>query len=134
MATSEEALLAILQADANLTAVIGTRSYALRLPESATFPCITFEKVVAERVESMEGSSGLCFSRFQINCFAKTYGVAKNVHELARLALQGYKATIAGVIVHGVNWTQEIDFYEEDAEVYRVTGECIVHHNEDKPS
>lgn len=129
----EAALVAELKAHAGLAALIGTRIYPLKLPQSATFPAVTYQRISGPRVSCMGGDS-LAHPRFQFDCWATGYLDALDVAAQVRAALQRTSGTIgsgsntaSGVAIYLIN---EIDDYEPDTEYYRVTLDFIVWHEE----
>lgn len=134
MALVEEHLYSRLSGFAGLTALISTRIYYVKMPSPTTLPALSYQKIFTEHVESMTGSSALCFATFQIDCWSRTYPNVKAIAEQVRLCLQGYKNTLSGLTIFGINYLSETDLYDDDAEVFRVMQELRVHHNEDQPS
>jgi hypothetical protein len=70
----ESGLVAILD-NANTTA--GTRVYPILLPESPTFPAITYQEISQVPQNHRDGNSGLDRARTQINCWGKTFEQAR---------------------------------------------------------
>lgn len=136
MTTIEEALFAHLTANAGVTALVSTRVYPVQMPQNPTLPAIVYNRISGERVQHMQGSSGLASPRIQFDCFAKTYAVAKAVAEALRLAIEGFSGTMGGVNGPDVNsclLQSDSDGYEDDLEVYWVSVDYIVWHTEPKP-
>lgn len=75
----EQRLYAHLSADADVSALVGSRIYPLVMPQGAALPAIVYQRISgvpanhAGRVPSLESA------RVQVNCYAKTYGVAKDL-------------------------------------------------------
>lgn len=88
-------LYTYLQSKTAITAVVSTRVYPLNLPQTGTtiYPCIVYQTISQRRTYSHGGDCQLCFERVTFNCFASTYKAAKDLAELIRLAISGYRGT-----------------------------------------
>lgn len=136
MLTIEEALKAHLTANAGLVALIASRVYPVQLPQNPTLPAMVYNRISGERVQHMEGSSGLASPRFQFDSFGRTYAEAKGVSEALRLAVEGFSGTMGGVNGPDVNsclLQSDQDGYEDDLHVYWVSVDYIIWHTEPKP-
>ena len=130
--TIEEALYSYLKSYAGLSALVGARIYPLILPQPATLPAITYTKIsrVGERVLSGPNPNTIS-ARFQLSCWAYSYGTAKSVANQAKLALQDYTGTMGGaggVEVLDANSVNEQDFYETDTGIYHVPIDILILH------
>lgn len=134
MALVEEFLYNRLKNFAGLSALIGSNVFHVKIPAGQTVPAVSYQKISANHVESMQGSSGLCFSSFQIDAWARESDDVKAIAEQVRLALQGYVTVYSGMQIFGINYMNELDLYDDDAEEFRVLMEYVVHHSEVKPS
>ncbi len=134
--TIEEAITAHIKANAGLTALIAGRVYPTHMPQNPTLPAMVYNRISGERVQNMQGSSGLASPRFQFDCFARTYAEAKGVGEALRLAIEGFSGTMGGVSGVDVNsclLQSDQDGYEDDLQLFWVTADYIVWHVEPKP-
>lgn len=93
-ATIEQAIYTLLSGDAALTAIVGTRIYPLRAPQSGTYPLLVYQQIASQKVDSMQGGSGLDLSLWQFTCWGPDYLVAKQAIEALRILLQGYRGTV----------------------------------------
>lgn len=141
MAYVEQALVARLEAVTGVSSAVydssfsGYRIYPYKLPQNPTLDAITYHLIYGESFESHQGSSGLRFPRFQIDCWSANYDTAKFLAEQVRLALQGYTGTSAGVTVTAIlKDSDNPDFYDDDINIWRVSADYSVHHEEEKPS
>lgn len=110
MAILEEGLLAYLSTYSGLTSLISTRVFPMIIPQAATLPCVTYQRVSTPR-ELSHDSSGianeLAHPRFQFDAWATTLSSAKAINEQIRAALNGRRgvtgtqvetATVVGTI------------------------------------
>lgn len=133
MAVVEEAVKARLAAVAGVTALISTRVYPVKLPQSATLPAVTYQRVSTIRENAMGADPGVARTRLQVTSAATSYSALKGVTEAVRAALQRYSGTIGGVVVLDVFLDNETDLFgeeENDAGVYLTAQDFIVIHRE----
>jgi len=134
MALAEEHLFSRLSGFAGITALISSRIYPIKIPPNTTMPALTYTRISGRRIESLLGNSALCYARYQLDAWGRKYSDVKALAEQVRLCLEGYKGTLAGVIFYGVNYLGDQDLYEDDTEVFRVSMDFVVHHNEEQPA
>jgi len=89
-----QALKARLTGYAGLSALIGSRVYPLRLPQGATLPAVTYQRISNLYLSSHDNAGGTARPRFQFNCWGLTYASAQAVNIQLRAALNGYKGTV----------------------------------------
>ncbi len=129
----EDALYSYLSTYPGLTALISDRVYPLKRPQKIKSPALTYQKISCPRLHTFGNDPGMATPRFQFSCFAEDYNTVKNIAEQVRFALQDYSGTMGGVdgvIVGAVNLEDEVDLYEEDAEIFRVDLDFIIWHKE----
>lgn len=134
----EAAIRSILVSNGAVSAVVSTRVYPTRTPDNATFPCISYQRVLSTREHRLDGAGNLTFSSFQIDIWTpKTTagggGGAEQARDLARkvqTALDGYRGTVLSVDIQGILSENETHGWEQEIEVYRVTQQWKVMHRE----
>ena len=92
--TAEEAIYTKLLATTPVTALVVSRVYPAYLPESANLPAVVYQRISGPRVQNMDGS-GTAHPRIQITSWGATYKKAKELSAAVRVALDGFKGTIA---------------------------------------
>lgn len=133
MPVVEEAVKARLGAVSGVTSLISTRVYPVKLPQSATLPAVTYQRVSTIRENAMAADPGVARTRLQVTCAADSYSGLKAVTEAVRAALQRYRGTVGGVVVLDVFLDNETDLFgeeENDAGVYLTAQDFIVIHRE----
>jgi len=125
----EAAIRSILIADDTVKALT-TRVYPVALPQSPQYPLILYTKITGMRDHHLQGPSGHAHPRFQIEAWAKTYTEAKTLADAIREALDGYSGTAAGTKIGSCLIESEQDIYESEIEVYRVTSDWFIWHEE----
>jgi hypothetical protein len=116
---SIETVLAVLKADASVTAIVGTGTSARISPliksQNITLPAVTLQRTSTTPTNSL-GSiphTGLDQTRVQVDCWADSYAGARALSATCRAALQTAGHPCVG----------EFDAYdpETDPGVYRLT-------------
>lgn len=115
--TVDEGLIAYLTNYAGLVSLISTRTYLMKIPQSATLPCLCVTRIDTPRelTHDTSGATGtLAHPRFQLDAWATTYASAKAINDQVRAALNGKTgsigyhletATVIGTIVNPGNAT-----------------------------
>lgn len=128
-ANIEQALAAILKADATVAAIT-TRVYPNFIPQAPTYPLIVYQKITGYRDHALTGPTGKAHPRFQVEAWAETYSAAKALANAIREALDG-KALSSGSVVIGSSIIQsERDWYEDAAEAHRIIMDFNFWHDE----
>lgn len=130
MAEVEEAIHSRLIGFAGLAALVEARVYPAKLPQGVTYPAVRYARISGPRARSHDGASGLATPRFQIDAWAKTYSEAKAVAKQIRLAMDNFKGTVAGVVIHAAFLDSDRDLYDDKAEVHAVSADYTIAHKE----
>ena len=130
--TIEAGLVTKLTTTAGLTTLISTRTYLERIPQGATLPCLTYQRISTPRVltHDTSGSAGTAYPRFQFDAWATTYTSAKAISDALRTALNGYRGTITSgadsVVVQAALVDGETSLPDMEAGLARVTSEYVI--------
>lgn len=115
MAVFETILFTKLSGTAALTALVGTRIYPLIIPQGATYPAVTYQRIsTMAREGCMSEDDGLARARIQVTAWAETFTSAKAVIDQVRQALQRWTTTG----VQGSFILAEYDLYDDEAIKY----------------
>lgn len=129
--TMESAVRAILVADPGFAALGGARVYPLRLPQSPTYPSVTYQRVSeATSLRTLEGETGRIDARLQIDTWATDPDSAANVAAAIYAALSDYGGTSLGVLIHNCRRDSQQQYYEDEPGLYRVIQDWIVTYKE----
>lgn len=79
---------------AALAGVTGGRIYPLTRPQGATLPCVTYQRVSGQSVQSHSGASGQARSRFQFDVWGRTYDDVAAAGDALRVALIGLRGAL----------------------------------------
>lgn len=128
--TVEYGLVQILEDDATFGGIAGDRIYPHRLPQTPTFPAVTYARVSGVRVKVLKGLSGLARPTFQFDCWAESYTTVKTLADAVRGAFDGFQGTLDGDTTYRVQILNEVDNFEEELDIYRVIQDYEVFHRE----
>lgn len=70
-----------LAADAAVSAVVGAKIYWVKVPQTAVLPYVRLQTISDPRPAHLKGVNGARVTRVQADCFAATYGVARQLAE-----------------------------------------------------
>lgn len=105
----------------DVSAVVGTSVYRVKMPDNPTLPAITFQTLSGEVAESRDGDGGLSMPVIGVDCWARTAKAAQDLATLARAALLGYRGTYSDREIHNaLEWSQ-YELYDADTEVFHVS-------------
>lgn len=133
MSAVEIGLVSYLKAYAGLTALVSTRVYPFMIPQGATLPCVTYQRIDTPRylAHGDAGATGtLARPRFQLNAWAATLSEAMAVAYQLRAALNGKTGSIGtspnAVTVRAILVDNEMQDYEPETELFRVITDYLV--------
>lgn len=112
----EHELYARLRNHPTLAAIVGARVFPLVIPQGASYPCLTYQRISTPSESSLSGPSGLTYPRVQVGCWATNYSAATDLGEAVRKALSGSQlANSAAIRVLDVRQS-----YEPEPKLFRV--------------
>ena len=133
MSVLEEGLASYLINDDDMDDLVDGRVYPLRIPQGATIPCLTYQRISTPRISTHDssGSSGdLTSPRFQFDAWAETLSEAKEIVDALRAALNGKTGTIgeapSQVTISGALAENEVPEYDPDIKLYRGRSDYII--------
>ena len=120
-------LVALLSAEATITAICSTRVYVQKAPQNAAFPHVIITQMGSEENQALDGGGGdLRFLTFDIDCKAKTSVQSAALGDAVRVFLDDYSGTAGSKTIRAVILNDESDDYEppedgSDVGVFTVT-------------
>ena len=107
---------------AGTTALIGTRFYPGILPQNATLPAVTYQKISDPMVKRvMAGVTNVRYPRVQLDVWAATYAQCEAVAVQLRTAFQDYATSSGGLTLAFTIVDSEFDNHEADNQLFRRT-------------
>jgi len=110
----EKALYAWLSGETDVTDLVGTRIFANKIAHGTAMPAVTYQLISGQFTRGLGGRCGSGTARMQINCWAETYLVAKDL-ELAIVGtkddpkLDDFSGTLAGFPIQNVRINDVMD-------------------------
>lgn len=132
---AEKVIHTVLAGNAGVTALVGSRIYAVVMPQGPVYPCLTYRLVASTRLQGVYTDPGMARVTLQLTSFATSYEGAKELAEAVRLALERYGSAltgtpIAGVTVYDITIGSEADSYEPELEAFAQSTDFTVLHAE----
>lgn len=127
--TIETVIYSRLTGYAGLSALVSTRVYPSILPQSVTYPAVSFFRVSSERPHAMGVDAGVVIAMYQFDVWASTYTAARQVAKQLILALQRWR-TSTGVTVQDAFIEGETEFYEKDILLHHIAVDVTVFYRE----
>lgn len=116
MTTLSEVVKAALSGNSGITNLVNTRIYPLKLPQPPTYEAISYQRI--SNTEQV-GTTALRESRWQINCWAETYGETQVLAAAVKAALEEFTDTNQVPRIKMSRVVNETDDYDDSAKVYR---------------
>lgn len=114
-----------------LTTVGGIdRLYPPPIPDSPTYPLVTYMQVSGIRGYVQEGPDGLVIARFQFDCWDELSSGARALAEELRLVLSGFKGVSDSVDIQSAFLVSEQKLYDDAAVLHRVSQDYRVMYRE----
>lgn len=116
-----------------VSTLVGTRVYPVKLPQNPTYPAVTYEQVSGVRDYTLCGPNGLAWPRVTISSWALSYSGARALADAVRQRISGFHGEWGSsppTQIGSVHLDNELDLYEDEAEVYRVAQDYIISFNE----
>jgi hypothetical protein len=128
--TIDAGLLYLMRNTAGVTAQVSTRSYAVHLPQDVTLPAVVWQRVSTERAHAMTTDPGVVRARFQFVAYASSFDAAKDALDAVRAAISRVRGTYGSTEVLDILIENELDFYDNDADVYSATLDAMIAYRE----
>lgn len=116
----EIVLLRTLREDAGLSALVGSKVFALVIPQGTKLPCITFQRIGGMPANTLSGASGLEEIDLQIDVWARDYDEAKAIAKAVRSAMPPSGPQFSAHLI------EDQDLYEDGTNYFRVSMEFKV--------
>jgi hypothetical protein len=129
---AERAVVALLNAAAPVTGIVGTRIYGNVPPENSAAPLIVYRKLAASRVPTLSLSQlAEVDARIELLLVATSYAQLKDLAEQVRVALAYQRGAIGGTDVLHITVDDEgPDEYDADLREHAQTWVYLVKHSE----
>lgn len=130
----ESDLRAYLIAVAPIAALIGDRVFPQQLPQGATLPAVTYQRIAGQSMIDHEGDAGLGRARIQIDCWGPTgntgYQQSVDLAETIRAALSGYRGPMGSNPATNARIINVMDIPEPETKLWRRMVEASIWHSQ----
>ena len=129
MATLEEGIAAFLIADATIHGEVADRIYPLMIPQGATLPCLTYQRISTPRIVTHDSSGAtgdLTSPRFQFDAWGVTQKAVKAISDALRAVLHGKTGATGGVTIRAALAENEAPEFDPESELYRSRSDYII--------
>lgn len=109
---------------------VSGRAYRLRLPQSVTYPALTYRVISSVQLQTLAGPMTTNRPRLEVTAWAQTHTAAKATAEEVRAALDGWAGTADSTVVSAVTLQGDIDLYDDEIEAYGVPQDFFVMFNQ----
>jgi Protein of unknown function (DUF3168) len=131
-------LFAFLRDDAVIGPLVTTggvaRVYPVRLPQGIKLASIVYTRISGQGDYTMAGASGYARPRYQIDAWSPDPDAAGRLANAVKAALDGFTGAIGtganAVFVQGVFIADEREDYDDTVQMYRVSRDYFIHHEE----
>ncbi len=106
----DRAVVSVLLADEDVAELIGTNVHPATTTQTLTRPNVVYQRIGTERVFTRDGPTNKSVAYVQVGCWADTYTAAKQLANVVREALNGYRGTAGTMVVDYINLEDEDDF------------------------
>jgi hypothetical protein len=133
----EEGLHSYLSTYGGLVALIAARVYPMKIPQGATLPCLTYQRISTARElthQSLGATGDLASPRFQFDAWAASQKAAKLIIDQVRAALNGKTGEIGtapnNITIRAALVEDETPEYIPEAKLYRCRSDFMIWHQE----
>jgi len=131
MASLHESIKSHLEGFAGLSALISTRVYPMRLPQSPTYPAVTYMTTSGFSEYRHGGLVGKGESFVQVGAWGEVYLATKAVAEQVRLAMDTFTGTIGSLAIAYADRVGAIDLVDpEEPLLYHISQDFRIRHAE----
>lgn len=127
----ESALRSMLLADSAVAALVGTRVYVGRLPQSPIYPAITLEPVSEDDNNTVASVGDLRWARIEVDAWAESFAAVNALYRAINFALNGKKGTFGNSDIRSCSsMTGGRYFYEDSVTAHRRLRDYSVWHKQ----
>lgn len=115
-------LFGILQANNDVAALVGTRIYALTLPENPVFPAITGQIISGlDSRLNHSGSTGIEEGSVQLDLYSESLAEVHDLRKKVETALRSLSGSYSGTRINFLRKTRTTELHEPDLGEYRIS-------------
>ena len=113
----------------HLETLASSRTHVLKLPNKPKYPALVYTPISERSNIFMDGGGAYkTEARIQVDVWAKTYSAAKTLATNLRNGIDGFAGDLQGTAVGLVRINGGRDDFDNDAGLYRVSTDLIIHY------
>ncbi|MDP2217402.1 MAG: DUF3168 domain-containing protein [Methanolobus sp.] len=118
------ALRNLLLADTNVTSIVSTRIYPMRMPIGNPFPVLTIHRI-SNPIDHLTNTAS---PRFQISVWTQDYAQAQQLRDAVINCLNRYKGVQNGINIKQIVYLEAVEIFEEETSTYHIPTDFRVIH------
>ena len=132
----EQGLYSYLSTQVTLTALVGTRIYPMFIPQGATIPCITYQRISTPRTPTHDtsGRGDLVNPRVQFDIWSETQKSGSDIGAVLTALLNGKVGAIGSggnqITIRASLQETEVPDYDPEIKLFRNRVEFIIWYQE----
>lgn len=107
---------------AGIAALVATRVYPTLLPQNPTYPAISYQRISNT---PQLGSTDLRETRYQIDCWGRTYASAQALAVVVKATMEEYRDASQTPGIKMSQIVNELDDYDPEVGIHRVIVDVI---------
>jgi hypothetical protein len=129
--SAHAAILALLQASADLVALVDTRIFPDVMDDPPVYPSVTFQKTGGGGARRALANPGLSRASFQVSTWSRSRAEAVRIARAVRTALdRKRKVTAGGVAIDDCFYESDVDSYDSETGVAFNHMDFTIHYRE----
>jgi hypothetical protein len=125
----EEAVYSAMIGNINLTALVSTKMYPVKIPQNIVLPAISYHKTTDISERAMGTNMSIKTSYFQFNCWSAEYDNVRTIATALRGVFIRWRGLYSGITIYdSLREIEYEEFYPEEKR-YSVTQEYRIFHN-----
>lgn len=116
----EQAIVDVLENDADVSAIIGDRIFPLVIPQEKALPAITYERVDTDPNDTKSGASTLDGDLIDLDLWGKDFAVLKDLAKKIRTTLDRFSGTRQGIIVQSIQYQNQVVGFSAEKNIYHL--------------
>lgn len=121
----EKAIYNILSNDGPVSAIT-TQISPSSIPQDATYPAITFQRISNDPSDTKDGVSTLDVIMLDIDIWNDVYATGKDLADKVRTALDRTSGTYAGRVIQSIRFETDRELFDDNLEIYHFNQEYSV--------
>ena len=123
----ESSLFTFITGDPAIGALIVSRMYPGKLPQTPVLPAITYNRISSGQEYELEGEEiDVRPARFDVNCWGEGYEDVVTLGAAVRARVSGYHGAMGADTVQAILVEDERDGYEPETELWRRIIDCVI--------